>query len=80
MNFITPKELLKKYPDLKPVWEEEDFRMLLGCDLLIGRINDDDTVEIEERSLLNLIKFRDEVVLDRIRFIQEALEGKKVTG
>lgn len=72
MSFLTPKELLDKYPKAKSVMDEDFIELLFRNDYLLGRFSDEEdkeTVQIEESSFVDLMKFRDSVIgvkMDRV--------------
>lgn len=77
MNFLTPKELLSKYPNAKDIIEESFIEMLFSNDYLLGRYvgdGDNERIEIEEGSFIDLLNFRDSVIDKKIEIAKKVIE------
>ncbi|CAN5728025.1 hypothetical protein BH11BAC7_BH11BAC7_21200 [soil metagenome] len=72
-EYLTPKEVLDKYPQLEEVHGITDHTLgtLLKCHILWGRYDSGKRhAQIREDSVLRLIKFLDEGLLSMVIFVK----------
>ena len=72
-NYLTPKEIFEKYPDLKLKfnWTQSDIGVFLRNKLLSGYYSRNKRASmIEEGSLLNLIKYVNGLLEEQILILQ----------
>jgi hypothetical protein len=72
-EYLTPKEVLSKYPQLEEVHGITDHTIgtLLKCHLLWGRYDSGKRhAQIREDSVLRLIRFLDEGLIEMIIFLK----------
>ena len=78
MDFLSPKEVLDKYPELGVDWDEKDLIHFHAKGLFLSKPNEDhSSILIVESSIIELIKVREAVLNAKIDILDKNIKKAK---
>jgi hypothetical protein len=78
MDFLSPKEVLDKYPALGADWDENDLIHFHSKGLFLAKPNEDhSSILIAESSIVELIKVRERVLNAKINILDKNIKKAK---